>query len=93
MSYFAGAMDQPVEENTPLVMSRAESDDVDEVTVAFKDMMDELGVAGGSDNDSDDLMPSCCFFFFLDCLFLNICNLYKCIKPRHRVSTSSQGCF
>ena len=80
-------MDQPVEENSQVVISRAESEDLEEIAVAFKDMMDELGIA--SDDDSEDLMPSCCFFLFLDCLFLNICNFYKSIKPIQRVASST----
>ena len=82
-------MDQPVEESTPVVICRAESEDVEEFAGAFKDMMDELGIAGAGDDDSEGLMPSCCFFLFLDCLFLNICNFYKSIKPIQRVASST----
>ena len=84
-------MDQPVEGNTPVAISRASSEDIDEVAGAFKDILDELGVVGAGDDTSEDLMPSCCFFLFLDCLFLNICNFYKSIKPTGRVSTSTSG--
>ena len=67
-------MDQLVEGNTPVAISRASFEDIDEVAGAFTDMLDELGVAGAFDDTSEDLMPSCCFFLFLDYFFLNICN-------------------
>ena len=80
-----------MEGNTPVDISRASSEDIDEVAGAFKDMLDELGVAGAVDNTSEDLMPSCCFFLFLDCLFLNICNVYKSIKSTGRVASSTSS--
>ena len=74
-----------MEGNTPVAISRASSEGIDEVAGAFKDMLDELGVAGAGDDTSQELMPSCCFLLFLDCFFLNICNFCKSIKPTGNV--------
>ena len=80
-----------MEGNTSVNISRGSSEDIEEVAGAFKDILDELGVAGAGDDTSEDLMPSCCFFLFLDCLFLNICNFYKSMKPTGRVTSSTSS--
>ena len=84
-------MDLSVDGNRKVVIYRSASEDIDETAGAFKDMMDELGVASADDADSADLMPSCCFFLFLDCLFLNICNFYKSVKPSGRVASATRS--
>ena len=87
----SGAMDLSLDVNRQGVISRAPSEDVGEAAGAFNDLVDELGVASASDADSADLLPSCCLFLFLDCLFLNICNSYKYIKPEGRVTSTTSS--
>ena len=72
-----------------VIISRNASEDIDETAAAFKDIMDELGVAKSEDDDSEDLAPSCCFFLFLDCLFLHLYNIYKSIKDSRRIASES----
>ena len=84
-------MDLSVDGNRQVVISRAASEDIDEAAGVFKDMMDELVVASAGDADSADLLPSCCFFLFLDCLFLNICNFCKSVKPAGRVASAASS--
>ena len=75
MIIIIGAMDNSVSS-----LPKSHSKDVNN---AFKEMMEEFGI--NSEDESDDLIPSCCLCLFLDYLFLNMCNFYKTVRLNHCV--------
>jgi len=65
-----------IDSHFDIIIPGIESEEVEEINDAYKDILEELGVAAATEYEMDEVMPSCCPLMILDYIYL------KCFQSK-----------